>query len=277
MNRRVFLIAEIVLFVALLIYIIQNHGRGWNSAMQNPGSDGQIVADTEETENKESSEQSGVEETSSDAAGDAAGTESGPPAGAPQIDISSWEYILANRWNTIDDYEPDLTEVDDGDGLFDVRAADKLEEFIEAARNQGLDVILSSTYRSYEDQSYLYDLKVDEYGEEEAQTIVAIPGTSEHQTGLAADITDDYYDYMNESLEQTELYQWMSKHCQEYGFIVRFPKNKEDITGIIYEPWHFRYVGKEAAEYIMANNLCLEEFVAMYKEIGTADSGSKAA
>ena len=69
----------------------------------------------------------------------------------------------------------------------------------------------------------------------------------------------------NESLENTALYQWMSRHCQEYGFIVRYPKDKEEITGIIYEPWHFRYVGVEAATYMVEHNLCLEEFVALYQ------------
>jgi D-alanyl-D-alanine carboxypeptidase len=152
--------------------------------------------------------------------------------------------------------------VDDGDGLFDVRAADKLEEFIEAARNQGLDVILSSTYRSYEDQSYLYDLKVDEYGEEEAQTIVAIPGTSEHQTGLAADIMDEVYPYLNEWQEHTEAQAWLMEHAPEYGFILRYPPDASDITGIIYEPWHYRYVGEKFAKEITKRGLTLEEYVA---------------
>lgn len=94
---------------------------------------------------------------------------------------------------------------------------------------------------------------------------MARPGTSEHQTGLACDITDQYYELKNSSLEDTALYRWMSKHCQDYGFIVRYPKDKEDVTGIIYEPWHFRYVGKEAAGYIMEHDLCLEEFLDLYK------------
>ena len=102
--------------------------------------------------------------------------------------------------------------------------------------------------------------------EELAADEVARPGTSEHQLGLAADITDQYYEYKNESLENTELFKWMSAHCAEYGFIVRYPKDKEDVTGIMYEPWHFRYVGKEAAAYIMEHGLCLEEFVALYAE-----------
>ena len=125
---------------------------------------------------------------------------------------------------------------------------------------------LSSTYRDYATQTYLYNRKVSQYGEEIAKTIVAPPGTSEHQLGLAADITDKYYEFKNESLENTELFQWMSANCAQYGFIVRYPKDKEDVTGIMYEPWHFRYVGVEAAEYIMENGLCLEEFVALYEE-----------
>lgn len=107
---------------------------------------------------------------------------------------------------------------------------------------------------------------MEQYGsEEEAAAIVAPPGTSEHQTGLACDITDQYYELKNSSLEDTALFQWMSQHCQEYGFIVRYPKDKEDVTGIIYEPWHFRYVGEEAAAYIMEHGLCLEEFLALYE------------
>ena len=150
-------------------------------------------------------------------------------------------------------------------GLHDMRAADALAEFIAAAREQGLSVYLSSTYRDYATQTYLYNRKVSQYGEEVAKTIVAPPGTSEHQLGLAADITDKYYEFKDESLENTELFQWMSANCADYGFIVRYPKDKEDVTGIMYEPWHFRYVGKEAAAYIMENGLCLEEFVALYE------------
>ena len=104
-----------------------------------------------------------------------------------------------------------------------------------------------------------------EAAKQEAARWVAVPGTSEHQTGLACDITDQYYEFKDSSLENTALYQWMSQHCQEYGFIVRYPKDKEDVTGIIYEPWHFRYVGVEAATYIMEHGLCLEEFVALYQ------------
>ena len=182
----------------------------------------------------------------------------------PQIDPDDWMYILANPWNEIGDYHPQLTSLEGQQ--FDVRIAEAMQDFVRAAREEGLSVFLSSGYRSYETQVYLFNRKVSQYGEAVAQTIVARPGTSEHQTGLCCDITDRYYEMKDASLENTALYRWMSRHCQEYGFIVRFPRGKEDVTGIIYEPWHFRYVGREAAEYIMEHDLTLEEFLELYRE-----------
>ncbi len=184
-------------------------------------------------------------------------------ADLPDIDISSWEYVLANAEHSIGEYTPELGEIE-GQKL-DQRILGPMQQFVADARAEGLSVFLSSGYRGFEEQQYLFNRKVEQYGEEKAATIVSRPGTSEHQTGLACDITDEYYELKDESLENTALYQWMSKHCQEYGFIVRYPKDKEEITGIIYEPWHFRYVGVEAATYMVEHNLCLEEFVALYQ------------
>ena len=181
----------------------------------------------------------------------------------PDIDIDSWEYVLVNAEHSIGEYAPELGEFE-GQKL-DQRILEPMQSFVAGARAEGLSVFLSSGYRGYEEQQYLFNRKVEQYGEEQAATIVSRPGTSEHQTGLACDITDEYYELKDESLENTALYQWMSKHCQEYGFIVRYPKDKEEITGIIYEPWHFRYVGVEAATYMAEHNLCLEEFVALYQ------------
>ena len=150
----------------------------------------------------------------------------------------------------------------------DSRIVEPMREFVAAARAQGLSVYLSSGYRDYTLQTQLFNRKLGQgYSEEDAAKIVAKPGTSEHQTGLACDITDVYRDPKTiEECENTATYQWMSKHCQEYGFIVRFPDGKSDITGIMYEPWHFRYVGVEAATYIMENGLCLEEFLDLYQQ-----------
>lgn len=189
-------------------------------------------------------------------------------ADKPDIDTSEWMYILANPWNSIGEYAPELTQFRDVE--IDYRIYDAMNAFVTDAEAQGLTVVMTSGYRGYDTQSWLFQRKVDQYGgdEETAATIVARPGTSEHQTGLAADITDNYYEYMNESLEETALYQWMSAHCHEYGFIVRFPKGRQDVTGIMFEPWHYRYVGKEAAAYIMEHDLTLEEFLSLYQDAG---------
>lgn len=190
-----------------------------------------------------------------------------PDNGLPKVNTGSWELTLVNAQNPIGEAVPeDLAELEGG-RYFDGRAVDALKEFIAAARAEGLSVCLSSTYRSYSEQSYLFTRKVGQCGGDEAAAarIVTRPGTSEHQLGLCADITDKFYEVKTRDLEKTALFQWMYAHCQEYGFILRYPADKESVTGVMYEPWHFRYVGKEAAAYIMENNLCLEEFLDLYK------------
>ena len=174
---------------------------------------------------------------------------------------------LPNAQNSIGEAVPeDLAELESG-RYFDARAVDALKDFIAGARAEGLSVCLSSAYRSYNEQTYLFNRKVSQCGGDEAAAarIVNRPGTSEHQLGLCADITDKFYEVKTRDLEKTALYQWMYAHCQDYGFILRYPADKQDITGVMYEPWHFRYVGKEAAAYIMGNGLCLEEFLDLYK------------
>ena len=190
-----------------------------------------------------------------------------PYADKPDVDITDWKYILVNRTHLLgSDFIPDVAELGNGH-YFDSRAVDALNAFLQGAKDAGLSVYLVSTYRPYSTQEALFNKKVAEYGgdRETAARIVAIPGSSEHQTGLSADITDKYYQYMNESLADTELSKWMKAHCAEYGFILRYPEDKQEITGIMFEPWHFRYVGEEAAAYIMENGFCLEEFVALYE------------
>ncbi len=182
----------------------------------------------------------------------------------PAIDPDSWEMILANADHPIGEYEPQTAVLEEME--LDYRIIEPMKAFVDAAREEGLPVYLSSGYRDYYTQDYLNQLQQSYgYSKEEADKIVAPAGTSEHQTGLACDITDYYRQFKDEELENTDTYQWMSAHCQEYGFIVRYPKGKDAYTGIIYEPWHYRYVGKEAAEYIMSHNLCLEEFLELYK------------
>lgn len=205
-----------------------------------------------------------IAQAASEIGGEAERAASDPYRDRPEIDTGDWMYILANPWNDIGDYTPELEYLEGQQ--FDVRIIEPMEDMVEAARAEGLSVLLSSGYRSYATQTWLFNRKAAEYGETVAATIVARPGTSEHQTGLCCDITDRYYEMKDASLENTQMYQWMSRHCSEYGFIVRFPKGREDVTGIIYEPWHFRYVGKEAASYIMEHDLTLEEFLELYND-----------
>ena len=193
----------------------------------------------------------------------------------PDIDIDSWEFILANDYNSIGEYAPQGPEMLEGQPL-DERIIEPMKAMVADTRDQGLSVYLSSGYRSYADQLYLYNRKVAQYPpdgkDSNGRWIVLPPGTSEHQTGLACDITDVYHEFKDRSLENTAMYQYMSQHCQDFGFIVRYPADKEDVTGVMYEPWHFRYVGKEAAAYIMENGICLEEFVSLYRDIYTAEN-----
>lgn len=194
----------------------------------------------------------------------------------PEIDVDSWEFVLANEYNILgENCAPQGPATLEGKEL-DERIVEPMKAMIADTRAQNLSVVLSSGYRSYADQRYLFNRKVAQYPPEgkdsNGKWIVLPPGTSEHQTGLGADITDQYYEFKDRSLENTAMYQYMSRHCQEFGFIVRYPADKEDVTGVMYEPWHFRYVGEEAAAYIMENGLCLEEFLSLYREIGTAEN-----
>ncbi len=126
----------------------------------------------------------------------------------------------------------------------------------EAAKADGYTLPLLSGYRSYEYQTELYQTYVNNDGVEAADRYSARPGYSEHQSGLCFDVGEISYEY-GESAEG----KWLAKHCAEYGFIIRYPKGKEHITGYTYEPWHIRYVGKEAATFIMEENITLEEYL----------------
>lgn len=135
-----------------------------------------------------------------------------------------------------------------------------LVELCDAARQAGHELYLKSAYRSYKTQSYMYENRIKKYGYDDGW--VTKPGASDHQTGLGCDVVPKNWTDrgMNEDMAKEEETQWMAEHCAEFGFILRYPKDKEDVTKINYEPWHLRYVGKEAAAYIMDNGLCLEEF-----------------
>ena len=139
-------------------------------------------------------------------------------------------------------------------------AKSSFEKLSKEAKNNNMNIIAMSSYRSYEYQVNLYNRYVNEDGKEEADTYSGRPGHSEHQTGLAVDVYNVKETYTN--FERTKEFNWMQEHAHEYGFILRFPKGKENETGYQYESWHYRYVGEEIAKYIHDNNITLEEYYA---------------
>ena len=180
------------------------------------------------------------------------------------------EMILINPWHLLpEDYEADLEHVEYGHKM-DACAAEHLSDMLSDCRDEGYSPLICSSYRERSKQERLFDSDVrkfmysgmsEEEAIEETARNVAVPGSSEHEAGLAADIVYSGRQILDESQEDNETQQWLMEHCWEYGFILRYPKDKQEITGITYEPWHYRYVGTEAAEYIMKNGLCLEEYL----------------
>ncbi len=168
-----------------------------------------------------------------------------------------------------DHWQPDLTMVENGHQV-DRRCAAALEAMLADCRAAGLSPVVCSSYRSPEKQAALYNNLVEKLcrrGSSPAQAAqdaageVAVPGTSEHQLGLAVDIVDASYQLLDHDQAHTAVQQWLLEHCWEYGFILRYPTDKQAVTGIIYEPWHYRYVGRDHAKAIQAAGLCLEEYL----------------
>ena len=140
-------------------------------------------------------------------------------------------------------------------------AADALEEMFKEAEKDGIYLFAVSGFRSYERQQAIFQNEVNTKGEELAKEAVAVPGQSEHQTGLSMDISAESVGFnLVEEFENTVEGKWLSENAHKFGFILRYPKGKETITGYKFEPWHFRYVGKDIAKIIYENNWTLEEF-----------------
>lgn len=154
-----------------------------------------------------------------------------------QIPVSEeWNLLVVNRWNEIpEDYEVTLTELENEEKV-DSRIYPDLQEMFDNMREEGIYPFVREGYRT-------------------AKEWVALPGTSEHQLGLAVDINAD-----KEHSDNEEVYEWLAQNAYKHGFILRYPQGKEDITGTAYEPWHYRYVGEEAAKEIFDRQICLEEY-----------------
>ena len=177
------------------------------------------------------------------------------------VDMSLGYLIICNKYHKLkSNYVPDLVSLNGyGGGSMERVAAKYFKEMSDMAKKDGISIRNVSGYRSYNTQKDLYNGYVSRDGKEKADTYSARAGTSEHQTGLATDINS-----VSTSFENTDAFKWLSKNAYKYGFILRYPKGKEFITGYMYEPWHFRYVGTDVAKIIYEKNITFEEYYATY-------------
>lgn len=180
------------------------------------------------------------------------------------------EIVVANPWNFIPQgYSANLEEAENG-YLVDSACKDSLLAMLRDCREAGFDAQITSAYREHDTQIYLYNRKVnffleqgysEEAAKREAATIIAVPGTSEHELGLAVDLVDSSYWVLDAAQEDTPAQNWLMENAWQYGFILRYPNEKSHVTGIIYEPWHYRYVGNAVAEELHTTGMCLEEYL----------------
>ena len=187
-----------------------------------------------------------------------------------RVDKDDWRLILVNKQNPVpDDYDAELTNINSS-LMADSRIIDDVYRMLEAAKEDGIDLMICSAYRSYDRQTTLFNNKMNKLMNQgmnymEAYAVgsmsVTVPGTSEHQLGLALDILTSGYVEMDDGFGDTKAGIWLAENAPDYGFILRYPKEKEEITGIIYEPWHFRYVGEEYSKEITELGVCLEEYL----------------
>lgn len=187
-----------------------------------------------------------------------------------ESDAIPWNLVLVNSDTPLpENYEINVKQLDNGQAV-DERCYDALQNMMNDCRRAGLRPVICSSYRTQEKQQILFDNQVEKWKNQgysvneakmQAGKLVAVPGTSEHQLGLALDIVDISYQLLEEEQENTPTQKWLLENSWKYGFILRYPKDKTDITKISYEPWHYRYVGKKAAKEIFDAKICLEEYL----------------
>lgn len=265
-NKGSHTVGQVVLSVAALFLVViflvvlctdplGNNGCGPSESMMTSG-DAPETADSDVSQSNDAS---------SDTAADTSDQTSGSTADNTTTS-SDWRLLLVNSTHPLaDDYSVDLTELRNGQSV-DTRILLDLQEMFDAARSEDIYPIVSDAYRTREDQQTLMDDVIQNYEDEgysseeassKAEQVIAKPGTSEHETGLAIDIAgDDDYDQDTDS-----VLEWMNSNAYKYGFILRYPSGKESVTGAEAENDHYRYVGKEAAKVIHDQGICLEEYL----------------
>lgn len=181
------------------------------------------------------------------------------------VNEEDWCMVLVNKWNPVTpDNKNEITTLSNGERV-DKRIYPQLQKMFEAARDDGKYPIVASGYRTAQEQEEIFSERIAGYKAEglsdaeakkETEKWVAVPGTSEHQLGLAVDINADGI-----NSKGSEVYDWLKDNAHLYGFINRYPADKTDITGVSNEPWHYRYVGVKAATEIYKQGVCLEEYL----------------
>lgn len=257
-RRRIFvsacavILAAVILLIAFAVKAVISGGEKDNTSSDVSSLQSEVVSEA-------SSEESSVP--------------SYPSTGPNGLDANYTKLLLVNGENPLPedyDYEGNLTTIPDEYINGSLKQIDKdvwpyMKAMIDAAWADGVKLYVWSPYRSYATQNMLFKRQIDrqiakgvpeDKAEEAAATVVARPGTSEHHTGLAAD-----FNMADDRFETTEMYAWMQQHAADYGFIMRYSGEKQEITGVIHESWHYRFVGINAAKEINRLNMCLEEYV----------------
>ncbi|MBQ7598184.1 MAG: M15 family metallopeptidase [Clostridia bacterium] len=224
------------------------------------------VSDTQTTETASASEPSAPSQVISSVAAERV---TNPDTGRYIVEVTddNWQLVVVSGTREFpESYEPNLDEIFDTGKYLDARVAPHYEEMYTAAKQDGIILTPYSAYRSYERQKNNYNHLTETYmadyhlsredAAKKAATVILPPGTSEHNLGLCMDICNVYDSFVNQ-----KEYTWLTENAYKYGFILRYPKGKEDVTGIVFEPWHWRYVGVEWAKQIRDSGLCLEEFL----------------
>ncbi len=213
----------------------------------------------------------------------------GPSEVTPQEDERPWTYpisreilddpdgvlILVNKQNVLDKAYPSADSLVNTKVRKTSSSARQVRDIVEealvamfdAAEADGVKLYLHSAYRSYRNQAVMYENRLKSVGKDDG--VVQLQGASDHQTGMGFDVISKAWigNKFNEKFAETKEAQWMAENAPRFGFIIRYPKGKTDVTGIMYEPWHLRYVGAEVAEYMTEQGLTLEEFTEQYRAV----------
>lgn len=276
LNFLCIMMAFVVIFVAFVCISVDKK----NDALREKETAVSQTSQTTEKENKKTdeTEKDEVPDTPSSETSDTTAPETTQPVTAVvaqpgtmdnptiiTIDEEKWHLTLINSsYRISDEYVPDLVYVCGSGERLDRKVAEHYEEMYNAAKKDGVDLVPCSGYRSYERQEINYNNKVSFYESQgyshedakvKAATIIMPPGSSEHNLGYAMDIV-----CVDEWFEDTAEFKWLTENAADYGFIMRYPKDKQDITKVIYEPWHWRYVGVELAKDLKDSGLVLEEY-----------------